>query len=183
MPNYDNCPVIACKSTPLTAGSVNIITARRLPHDLCCISVFLVDLFKLGIKDSFGSERLSRPEFNELYEKLIKDYDDSGVEFSDIDIQKAKELVGRGLKIAAAVGTPPVDKKLLETIGTIDVSAIHGSLYKCYECGEGELSDDDCNRILKVAKKELALGIAGTPKERKLWLECDSCKSHSGELS
>lgn len=163
----------------MSIGSVNVIIARRLPHNLFSVAVFLVDLFKLGLKDSFGSERVNGPEFNESYESIIDGFASEGVGLSDIDISEAKKIIGRGLRIAAAVGTPPVDKGLLETVGTIDESAIRGSLYKCYECGEGELSEETCGRILEVARKELALGVAGTPKERILWMMCDSCKDRS----
>src|SRR5271157_2439878 len=82
MPNYDNCPVVACKRTTLSAGSVNIIIARRLPHSLFSIAVFLVDLFKLGLKDSFGSERVNGAEFNESYEGIADGFASAGIELS-----------------------------------------------------------------------------------------------------
>ena len=69
MPNYDNYPVVACKRTPVSIGSVNVIIARRLPHNLFSVAVFLVDLFKLGLKDSFGSERVNGPEIQRIVRK------------------------------------------------------------------------------------------------------------------
>ncbi len=181
MPDYDKYPILICKSTTTRdSGSISIVIARRLPHDLFCFAYFLVDLWKVGIKDAFGKDRLSRDKFEEFRELYMYNADESGLDFEDMDISEVKQYISRGIRIAKAVGTAPVDNALLATVGNLEGFEDHGSLYKCYKCGEGELGDEQCNRILKVAKKELKSGVAGTPDEKRIYVKCSLCRHAEG---
>ncbi len=61
-------------------------------------------------------------------------------------------------------------------LGNMDDIKVDGSLYKCYECGKGELSDEIVEIIKKVTKTDVAAGTCGTPLESPLYFVCDKCK-------
>ena len=62
MPEYDKCPVVLCLRTD-SRGSIEILVGRRLPHNLFSFAVFLVDLWKLGLKGAWGEDRLDTEGF------------------------------------------------------------------------------------------------------------------------
>lgn len=65
MVDYDAFPLVLCKSSDKKAGSVQIVIGRRRQHELFVFSVLLVDLWKLGLKDAYGSTTLGEAAFND----------------------------------------------------------------------------------------------------------------------
>jgi len=51
------------------------------------------------------------------------------------------------------------------------------TVYKCYECGKGELADEIVELIKKFTKIDVAAGTCGTPLEKPLFFICDKCIS------
>jgi hypothetical protein len=172
---YDKYQVVFCKTSRPEYGSASIGIGRNLPGDLFCFAVLLVDFWKLGLKDAFGSKRMSGDEFAAATTMFVEDNEMAGIELEDVTVEEVKQRIARGIRIAKEVGTPPADKKFLEILGNVNEFEANGSLYKCYSCGKGELSGKVCNEILEVAKRELNSGVAGTPKEKQIYYECKSC--------
>ena len=132
---------------------------------------FLIDLFKLGLKDF--------QVYNESARSLIRRITLVGnMEFEEITKPDAANFLAQGLTIAREVGTPlSADcKKWLDNLGIPKIK-VTGSLYKCFLCGKGELSEETTKKILEIAKKELQSGIAGTEEEEMIFFECDNCLS------
>ena len=132
---------------------------------------FLIDLFKLGLKD-FSM-------YNESARSLIRRINArDDVEFEEILKADAANLLARGLAIAKEVGTTiSVDcQKWLENLG-IPKIILTGSLYKCFLCEKGELPEETVKKILEIAKRELQSGVAGTEEEEMIFFVCDSCTS------
>ncbi len=177
MVDYDSCPVAICKRSD-SPGSISLIIGRRLPHSLFSFSIFLVDVWKIGLKDAWGHDRMDAINFEETCNGVLGGFKEREIDVYDIDISEAKELLARGIKIAEAVGTPSVATSLLETAGSLDGFKAEGSLYKCYKCGKGELSKKVCSRILKIAKEDLESGVAGKfLEEQMIYFVCDSCNN------
>lgn len=181
MADYEKFKLLECKRSPVGDGSVEIFVARRLPHDLAAVSVLLVDLWKLGLKDGWGHERITLQEFNDFRDSIMEAFAKDGIEIADADITDVKWVVAQGIRLAEAVGTPKVDRKWVDMVGDLSAIKLGGSLYKCYNCGRGELSEEDCAEALEVAKEELRTGVAGTPEESAVYFECKRCESGGQE--
>jgi len=158
-------------------GSRSVVIARERPDgNLQFVSV-LIDEWKMGLKDCFGSRNLSKKRFDEIIRQMPIDY-------INADLDECNWLIKQGLRIAKAVGAriPGEFYKLKDIIGGLDDIHITGSLYKCYKCGKGELSDEDVGYIKKVTYHDMARGVCGTPGETKIFVVCDACKK-SGDKS
>ena len=154
-----------------TKGSRAIVIAReRRDGNLQFISV-LVDEWKMGLKDCFGGGSISKKGFDAVIRRAPKD-------FINADLNECKWIIKQGLRIAEAVGTriPREFYELKGIIGGMDNIQITGSLYKCYGCGKGELSDVAVDYIKKVTCHDIALGVCGTPDETRIVVVCDECK-------
>lgn len=170
---YDSFPIHLAVRTNVGSGSVHLIVARSLPRDAVCFTCLLIDLWKLGLKDGFGSLCVEKWRFDEFFNAMVVEAAQQGFSYHPIDMSEAKWLVAQGLRIAKKVGTKTVSRKWIDIVGDLSEIKIEGSLYKCYRCEKGELPPeaDDC--ILKIAKREVK--IAGTPKEIKILFLCNDC--------
>ncbi|MDG7027495.1 MAG: hypothetical protein JRN16_03690 [Nitrososphaerota archaeon] len=176
---YEALPVHLVCRTDVGTGSVNLVVARRNRDGTICYSSFLVDFWKLGLKDSYGSFSLKTKKFDRTFEKMMERLErNGGGYFHPIEIEEAKWLVAQGLRIADAVGTPS-SRHWVKIVGDIEGVRIEGSLYKCFRCERGELPDEVDRRILSVAKDEGRRRVAGTPEEQTLYFVCDNCRSES----
>lgn len=152
-------------------GSHAVVVAREKPNgNLQYISV-LVDAWKMGLKDCFGSHDISKLEF---YNR-VKGAD---VPYVDYGLEEALWLIKLGLRIAGKVGTPvPAEfKEFGYILGDMDGIEVGGSLYKCFRCGRGELTDGEVEEIKEVAKQDMDAGVCGTPEETMVYFTCIDCK-------
>ncbi|MBI4451619.1 hypothetical protein HY642_06610 [Candidatus Woesearchaeota archaeon] len=132
----------------------------------------LIDLWKLGLKDCFGEKGVPQKRFQEVMQAYSR-----GITLVPCDSAEARWLIRQGLRIARVVGTPmPREfEELGQIYGDINSVVVEGSLYKCFECEKGQLPAPVVSKILRVAKQELAQGIAGTPDETILFFVCEMC--------
>ncbi len=177
--HYDRLPVYLADRTDVGSGSVSLVVARRNVDGTICYTIMLIDLWKLGLKDSFGSFSIKRMKFDAIYDKMIEKLarQDEPVYFHPIEIEQAKWLVAQGLRIANAVGTPS-SRHWVRIVGDISAVSIPGSLYKCSTCERGELDTEIDRNILSIARDEGRKGVAGTPQESMVYYACSKC---SGE--
>ncbi len=154
-----------------TVGSVIVFIEIKLAHQQPKTLAFLVDLFKIGLKDffmyptdfstvkSYFQDHQNEMTENDHYmtdfyddENFYDDYDN--VEFISIKKEEALDILARGLAIAQKIGTPtpPKAKKWLRYLN-IKTKNLKGSLYKCYRCEKGELTKKQVSKIIKIAKK------------------------------
>ncbi len=174
--HYDRLPIYVCDR--VGEGSINLVVARRNEYGTICYASYLVDLWKLGLKSSFGSFSMKTKRFDEIYNVMIESHSNSDEPsyFSPVDIDEAKWLVAQGIRVAEAVGTP-FSKRYVPIVGDISQVKIGGSLYKCFKCEKGELPPEVDDEILSIARAEGRRGIAGTPQEATICFECEKCRS------
>jgi hypothetical protein len=174
--HYDRLPIYVCDRVGV--GSINLVVARRNGDGAVCYASYLIDLWKLGLKSSFGSFSMKTKRFDEIYKAMIEGYSssDESSYFSLVDIDEAKWLVAQGIRIAEAVGTP-FSKRYVPIVGGISQVKIGGSLYKCFNCEKGELPPEVDGEILSIARAEGRSGMAGTPQESTIYFECEKCRS------
>jgi len=111
---------------------------------------FLLDFWKVGMKDCFVDVDISKEEFDKRFSIMAER------PARAIDIKEARILVKRGLYISNTVGaTIPWDyqrwKYLLDDMNSVPDPT--GSLYKCARCG-AELPDPVVETIKKHALSE-----------------------------
>jgi len=169
--HYESLPVYAVERSSGDAGSIVVSVARKNEDGTVCFVNCLIDLWKLGLKSSFGSFSMKMREFDRLRSKMHK-----RLHIYSIGLEEAKWLVAQGLRLSDAVGTPS-SRDWIKILG--DLSSIHisGSLYKCFKCQHGELTAEIDEFILSVAREEGKKGVAGTPSERKIYFVCEKCKT------
>jgi len=174
--HYDKLPLYVCDR--VGEGSVNLVVARRNGEGTVCYASFLIDLWKLGLKSSFGSFSIRTRKFDKIYNDMIEGYGNAEEPsyFSPIDINEAKWLVTQGIRVAEAVGTP-YSKRYVPIVGDISYVKMSGSLYKCFSCEKGELPPEIDDEILSIARAEGRRGIPGTPQEARIYFECEKCRS------
>ena len=63
-------------------------------------------------------------------------------------------------------------------LGDLDNVKAEGSLYKCFKCGKGELSDEEVELIKEITRHDVAAGVCGTPAETMAYFVCDECKKN-----
>ena len=177
--HYDSLPVYLADRTDVGSGSVSLVVARRNRDGTICYATMLIDLWKLGLKDSFGSFSVKRKKFDEMYDKMMERLarGDEPAYFHPTTIEEAKWLVAQGLRIASAVGTP-ASRHWIRIVGELSGVSISGSLYKCFSCERGELDPEIDSYILDIARDEGKQGVAGTPEESIIHLECAKCRGN-----
>lgn len=151
-------------------GSRSIVIAREKENgNLQFISV-LVDEWKMGLKDCFGSHDISKKEFNKLVARLPSSY-------ADADLNECKEIIKRGILIAETLDLriPRELREFKHILGDLDKVEVTGSLYKCFECGKGDLSEDVVEQIKEVTLQDIAAGVCGSEGETMLYSVCDKC--------
>lgn len=132
----------------------------------------LVDLWKAGFKDCFGAFGASAKE--RAYH--FNHYDQ---EFGLVVIpwEEALYLLKLGMRIRRFLQLP-YPKEFFDFksfLGQLDEIHVNGSIYKCYKCEEGNLSDDIVNSIRKVTLKDITDGVIGQEGETDLFFTCDKC--------
>ncbi len=154
-------------------GSIMVLFTGMLPNRKREFVNILVDVWKLGLKDCFGRHGMSEWE----WKGMLREYKEGGIELLSCSLKDAQRLVKHGLRIAEHVGTP-LPPEFDEFSHLVDLSSVDitGSLYKCFKCGKGELSDEQVAIITQVAREELKTGVAGTPDEEKIYFVCEACK-------
>lgn len=158
-------------------GSRVVIISREMPNGNVQYISVLVDGWKMGLKGCFGSRNISKGRF---YKEVVGDMN---AELIEGNLYECKWVIKQGLRIAEAVGTkmPEEFYEFKDIVGSLDNINITGSLYKCYKCGKGELSDKYVDSIKKITYHDMARGVCGTPDETAMFFVCDECKSKSGD--
>jgi len=153
-------------------GSIIIIVAREHPDDknIQFISL-LIDVWKMGLKDGMGSHKILKNSFMKKISSMPN-------EFIETTLPEVHWLVKQGLRIAKEMNTriPREFDEYKYILGKLDDTEVKGSLYKCFKCEKGELSNDDVALIKSVAIEDIAAGVCGTPHEIILYVTCDKCK-------
>ncbi len=142
------------------------MVARRNGNGTVCCAFFLIDLWKLGLKSSFGNFSIRTQKFDKIYSDMVESYSNNLDEpsyFSPVDINEAKWLVAQGIRVSEAVGTP-YSKRYVPIVGDVSRVKIGGSLYKRFNCEKGELPPEIDDAIPHIARAEGRRDIAGTPK-------------------
>ncbi len=153
-------------------GSRDIVVARENPDGSLQFVSVLVDEWKMGLKDCFGSRHVSKARFEAEMRRGS---------FIKGDLDECKWIIKNGLRIAKEVGTkiPKDFDELKDIIGDLDGVHVTGSLYKCFNCGKGDLPDDVVEYIKEVTHHDMASGVCGTPDETMIFFPCDECKNKS----
>ncbi len=156
-----------------TKGSKSVVVARERPDGNIQFISVLVDEWKMGLKNCFGSRNVSK---NRFHREAIQNVN---AEFIDVGLDECKWTIKQGIRIAEAVGAriPREFYQLKDIVGSLDDVHITGSLYKCYICSKGELSDREINFIKEITHQDMARGVCGTPDETCMIFVCDECKN------
>ena len=157
-------------------GSRSILVAREKENGKLQIISVMVDEWKTGLKDCFGECDLSKKEFDKLV-AMQPDY------CADANLNECKEITKRGILIAETLGLriPREFREFKYILSDLDTVEVTGSLYKCFECGKGDLPDEIVERIKEVTLHDVAAGVCGTEDETMLCFVCDKCKGKEGE--
>jgi|SRR3989344_1831163 len=164
----ESLPVYKCWiSNP--KGSRIVVISRIKSNGNFEIASMLVDEWKMGLKDGFGNYNFTK---DQLYEYIDQR------DFREETIEECKKLIKRGIFIAKSLGLrlPKEYEQCNGIIGNIDSIAINGSLYKCYACGENDLSEKIVSIIKEITLKDVTKGVCGTLDETIIYFTCDKCK-------
>lgn len=155
-------------------GSRAIAIARERWNGNIAFIYMLIDEWKMGLKDCFGGYDVSKTVFHKAV---------SSLPLVDANLDECKKLIKRGLLIAKEVGTktPKEFDRLKAIIGKLDKVQVGGSLYKCFKCGKGDLSDEKVEYIKKVTREDMNRGVCGTPNETMIYFVCNECKNRSAD--
>lgn len=150
-------------------GSKIVIVSRKKSNNNFEFISVLVDVWKMGLKDCYGRFNASE---DDLFETLNK------TDFINVSLDDCKKVIKRGLLITKEVGTkiPKEFGQFKGIIGNLDSIEVSGSLYKCFKCGEGDLSDNVVEVIKKVTIQDMNRGVCGTPEEQMIYFVCNKCK-------
>jgi hypothetical protein len=157
-----------------TDGSYAIIVMRERPDGRFQYINVLIDAWKMGLKNCFGSHNITMQDFQRQVIVRV-----GGMKMlAEVDLSEAQWAIKSGLRIANEVNTriPKEFEEFKYILGNMDDIKVEGSLYKCYKCGKGELSDELVELIKKFTKIDVAAGTCGTPLETPLFFMCDKCK-------
>lgn len=151
------------------SGSKIVVVSRIKPNGNFELASMLVDEWKMGLKDGFGNYNLTKGMLNEYIESI---------DFSEATLEECKMLVKRGTLIAKSLGLklPKEYGQYNQIIGNLDSIEVNGSLYKCYSCGKGDLSEEAISKIKEVTLIDVRKGVCGTPDETMIYFVCDKCK-------
>ncbi len=150
-------------------GSRSIVVAREKENgNLQFISV-LVDEWKMGLKDCFGGFDVPKKEFNKFAMQA---------KYVNADLDECKAKIKRGILIAETLGLklPRDFREFKRILGDLDSIELTGSLYKCFECGKGDLTEEEVEQIKEVTLRDVAAGVCGTEAETMIYFMCDECK-------
>ncbi len=165
-------PIYKCWITRPEGSRIAVISRVKPNGNYEMVSI-LIDEWKMGLKDAFGNFDLPKEQLDEyIYEG----------DFREANIEECKKLIKRGILIAKNLGLmlPKKYEQFKEIIGNISDIVISGSLYKCYACGENDLSEETISLIKEVTLKDVKKGVCGTPQETKIYFTCDGCKEKKG---
>ncbi len=157
-----------------TEGSYVIVASRERTDGKLQFIAVLIDAWKMGLKDCFGSHKITKQEFQK---KLMKNWGRL-TGFGDISLSDALWYIKYGFRIAKEVNTdiPWEFDEYKYVLGNMDNVKVEGSLYKCFKCGKGELSEDAVEMIKEVTRHDMAAHVCGTPAETVIYFTCDKCK-------
>ncbi len=137
-------------------GFANIILARLQPDKKIIAGVFLVDLFCLGVKDSFHLVNCSITKYNETIEKFSQQ-----VTMQKCPVELAHSIIYSAIDFAHGIGFSPhpdyqQTKLILEPRENIKLSKI--------KCGLGGIPNfvagpsDDVDAILATLNRNVGQG-------------------------
>jgi hypothetical protein len=151
-------------------GSRSIFVTREKEDGYLQLLSVLVDEWKMGLKDCFGSDDVSKEEFDKIVARQPL--------FVSADLNKCKEIIKRGMLIAETLGLriPREFEEFKYILGDLDSVEVTGSLYKCFKCGKEDLSDEIVEQIKEVTLDDVAAGVCGTEDETRIYFVCDKCK-------
>jgi hypothetical protein len=151
-------------------GSRSILVAREKENGNLQFISALVDEWKMGLKDCFGEHDVSKKEFNKLVARMPQ--------YADAELNECREIIKRGILVVEAIGLkiPKEFRVFKYLLGDLDKVEVTGSLYKCFECGKGDLPDEIVEQIKEVTLHDVAAGVCGTGKETMIYFVCDKCK-------
>lgn len=155
-------------------GSYHIIISRIKSNKQIQSIIILIDAWKMGLKDVIVHDPITRFQ----YKILLTDYTRNLSELERISLEEAYWHIQYGLRIARAVGTciPKEFFKNSNIIGNYSQVQVMGSLYKCYECEKGELSEDIIEEIKNITKEDMKNGVCGTESETLVFFTCQTCQ-------
>lgn len=164
----ENLPIYNCWISQ-DKGSRIIVVSRIKPNGNYEIASMLVDEWKMGLKDGFVNYNFTPYQLNEYIRRT---------DFNGTTLDECKKLVKRGILIAKSLNLrlPKEYEQCKKIIGNIDDVQINGSLYKCYSCGQNDLSDTIISRIKAVTINDIKKGICGTEDETIIYFTCNDCK-------
>lgn len=151
-------------------GSRSIVVAREKENGNIQFISTLVDEWKMGLKDCFGSYDIQKKEFNRFVGMQPQ--------YADANLDECKEKIKRGILIAETLGLklPREFSKFKRILGDLDSIELTGSLYKCFDCGKADLTDAEVEAIKEVTLRDVAAGDCGSESETMLYFVCDDCK-------
>ncbi len=166
----ESLPIYKCWISNPKGSKITVIS-RIKPNGNFELASMLVDEWKMGLKDGFGNYNLTSDQLDE--------YIDRG-DFKEAALENCKKLIKKGILIAKSLGLklPKEYEQYKEIIGNLDSIAINGSLYKCFNCGENNLSEETVSLIKEVTLNDVTNGVCGTPNETIIYFACDECKEN-----
>lgn len=157
-------------------GSYAIVVSRERTDGKIQYITLLIDVWKMGLKDCFGSHSITKQDFQR---KIINRWGYLSI-FAEISLAEALQTVKYGLRIAKEVKTciPREFEEYMYILGDLGNVKAEGSLYKCFKCGKGELSDDEVESIKEITRHDVSAGVCGTMAETMVYFVCDECKKN-----
>jgi len=173
--NIGKLPLYKTLITDSKGSKVVMISRERSDGNIAFVSI-LIDEWKMGLKDCFGS-------YNTPKSMLMREINSDHLPFIEGNFEECKKLIKRGVLIAEEIGTkiPEEFEGFRKIIGDLDNVELTGSLYKCFECGEGDLPEEVIKVIKKTTIEDMKRGICGKEGEIVLHAICDACKEKGNE--
>ncbi|MFX0093223.1 MAG: hypothetical protein ACFFBD_15805, partial [Candidatus Hodarchaeota archaeon] len=162
----------------LDPGNTIVFFVERASNGLYTFCSLLVDRWKGGLKDAFGEKHVSEKRFLESFRMY---QGRTGV--NEYPWNAALTIVREGMRIRDALGYPypPEFYQFQGLLKGLDEIKLTGSIYKCYTCEQGDLSDDVVNHILEATRIDIEAGILGQEGETMFFFECDRCASQQND--
>ena len=132
----------------------------------------LVDLWKAGFKDYQGRRNISESEYSSNYSLYKQQFD-----LTEIPWGRALYLLKIGINIRDALHLPYPDgfSRFRDFLTPFDDIQVTGSIYKCYKCEEGDLTDEVVESIIEVTLDDMSNGTIGQEGENLLYFVCENC--------
>jgi hypothetical protein len=83
-------------------GLATVFVSKKMPSGKLLFGVYLVDIFCLGVKNSFYNFNLSEPEYEEVFDKITQNED-----FEACDLEMAHNLIYGAIDFAEELGFQP----------------------------------------------------------------------------